>query len=409
MGSNCVVGPVLEVLAKGYYDLCQETSDGGKKKPFYGLRDFYSVIKSVKSKNFSTAQINRDIYRNFGGYRKVKIEKLQEIFKKHGLPDDLPPTDQELIEENLAGNNETSRHLMLLTKNLVALPLILEKLRSLNLNHQVIFGTMFQKDLDYFTISKNLRKIATAMLHGTVIVLIDSKNLYSPLYDVLNQHYKKRHGQNISRVAFGAETHEFIVDPRFRIIVIEDEDVVYTQYPPPLVNRFEKRLVTAKDHIALRKSYQKIVEYLEREFEPKKLACYHSDIIPSLAIQVVNSVMNAYSLNSEERDDDGKSREGKRSSMLPDLSPEDEQEAKKRAKDLYLKIAKPQEIFSRRKSNPALFEEYTSDYLFHTFDSLLDEILDNEIKRSICITTSPKLVQLSRANVTMVQLFSIEV
>jgi hypothetical protein len=69
----------------------------------------------------------------------------------------------------------------ILTKKLVALPLVLQKLKSLGHTPKVIFGTKFSQDLSYFTISKNLRKIVMAMVKGTIVILIDPKSLYSPL------------------------------------------------------------------------------------------------------------------------------------------------------------------------------------------------------------------------------------
>jgi hypothetical protein len=386
IGDNTFIAPVLERMAQGYHKLC-EVAYEVNKKPYYGLRDFYSIIKGIDPDTFHMQKIWEGIYKNFAGFRKIKEEKLRGVFEEKGFkaPQNVP-SDEYLIEQNLRNQTGTARHLMLLTKNLVALPLIIQKLKSLNLTHQVIFGTKFKRDLDYFTISKNLRKIATAMLYGTIIILIDAKSLYSPLYDVLNQHYKKRHGQNISRVAFGAETHEFIVHPSFRIIVIEDEDVVYAQYPPPLINRFEKRLVSARDHIAGLEPFTSLEQFLHNTFEPTKLPCYHSDLIPSLVIKVVAN------LESEE------------------WREEDYEAARNLAKSLYLKVAKPQELYNKRRADEDLFQEYTSSYLKNTLHELLDEIYTQGVKRSICITTSTKFFSDSlEENVCIIPLFLIEV
>lgn len=117
---------LIENLASAYSDLKQHLK---QKKPeyqdFYGLRDFYHLIKIVSRKIANGANMERDklienvkvsIERNFGG--KLDAAKFlgERFAQKQGYEDRynfIPPTSaRELIRMNL--EDRDSRYLMLI-------------------------------------------------------------------------------------------------------------------------------------------------------------------------------------------------------------------------------------------------------------------------------------------------------
>ena len=105
----------LRGLAKSYhtYHSCQ------KKPNFHGLRDFYSLIKSLQVKK-STVSWQMDdlvtaVWRNFGG-SPDDVERFSQILKQNLGHEELlqrPPSVMDLVRENL--QDKDARHLMLIT------------------------------------------------------------------------------------------------------------------------------------------------------------------------------------------------------------------------------------------------------------------------------------------------------
>uniref|UniRef100_A0A663M6R8 Uncharacterized protein n=1 Tax=Athene cunicularia TaxID=194338 RepID=A0A663M6R8_ATHCN len=75
---------------------------------------------------------------------------------------------------------------------------------------------------------------------GQMVVLLNLQNLYESLYDALNQYYVYLAGQKYVDLGLGTHRVKCRVHPRFRLIVIEEKDVVYKHFPIPLINRLEK-------------------------------------------------------------------------------------------------------------------------------------------------------------------------
>uniref|UniRef100_A0A3P9P4Q6 Uncharacterized protein n=1 Tax=Poecilia reticulata TaxID=8081 RepID=A0A3P9P4Q6_POERE len=75
---------------------------------------------------------------------------------------------------------------------------------------------------------------------GQTVVLLNLQNLYESLYDALNQYYVTLGGQKYVDLGLGTHRVKCRVHPKFRLIVIEEKEVVYEQFPIPLINRLEK-------------------------------------------------------------------------------------------------------------------------------------------------------------------------
>lgn len=136
-----------------------------------------------------------------------------------------------------------------------------------------------------------------------MVVLLNLQNLYESLYDALNQYYVYLGGQKYVDLGLGTHRVKCRVHTAFRLIVIEEKDVVYKQFPVPLINRLEKHYL---DMNTVLQPWQKsIVQELQQwahEFADVKadqfiarhkyspadvFIGYHSDACASVVLQAV--------------------------------------------------------------------------------------------------------------------------
>uniref|UniRef100_A0A8B9ZNF4 RING-type E3 ubiquitin transferase n=1 Tax=Anas zonorhyncha TaxID=75864 RepID=A0A8B9ZNF4_9AVES len=221
-------------------------------REFFGLRDYYSLIKMffALAKNSESDLTPRDIaeviLRNFSG--KDDINAL-EIFTSQ-LPEkgeinarDISRID--LVRQNVysSGEDGDCRYLLVLTENYAALQILQQAFFTARQQPEIIFGSSFPKDQEYTQICRNINRVKVCMETGQMVVLLNLQNLYESLYDALNQYYVYLAGQKYVDLGLGTHRVKCRVHPKFRLIVIEEKDVVYKHFPIPLINRLEKHYV----------------------------------------------------------------------------------------------------------------------------------------------------------------------
>ncbi|KAL3881537.1 hypothetical protein ACJMK2_027969, partial [Sinanodonta woodiana] len=251
--------PLIKPLAESYLQLFKKASKDLRE--FYGLRDYYSLIKMIysfceKSKKFPTwHQLLHAIKRNFGGLNSVNPEetftkKLLAVVKKDAQPEssdpDCSPTG--LIHACLFDVNKSqceSRYLLLLTENYGALTILQQQILNIQ-NAIIIFGSSFPSDQEYTQVCRNINRIKVCMETGNTVVLLNLENLYESLYDALNQYYVYFGGDRYVDLGLGTHRVKCRVHRNFRLIVVAEKDVVYQKFPIPLINRLEKHFLTVK-------------------------------------------------------------------------------------------------------------------------------------------------------------------
>ena len=232
---------VIKALTTAYLQIYKR-----QDKEFFGLRDYYGLLKmlfSVVSNNNDVmfGEIAKLVLRNFSGYGTDAFE----IFKQnlagcfpHTYDYRVPVMD--LIQENLTSDFE-SRFLLLLTNQYAAVSLLPEVMGSIQ-DYQVIFGSSFPRDNDYTEVCRNINRIKVCMETGRTVVLLNLRDLYESLYDALNQHYVTFAGQRYVDLGLGGHRVKCRIAQKFRLIVIEEKNVVYEKFPIPLINRLEKHV-----------------------------------------------------------------------------------------------------------------------------------------------------------------------
>ncbi|XP_021566641.1 E3 ubiquitin-protein ligase RNF213, partial [Carlito syrichta] len=299
-------------FARAYETVCKS-----QDKEFFGLRDYYSLIKMVfatakaSNKKPSPQDIAQAVLRNFSG--KDDIHAL-DIFTA-SLPEakcSEEVSTMQLIKQNIFGTLQDSdgeleeaesRYLLVLTKNYVALQILQQTFFSEEQQPEVIFGSGFPRDQEYTQICRNINRVKICMETGKMVLLLNLQNLYESLYDALNQYYVYLGGQKYVDLGLGTHRVKCRVHPDFRLIVIEEKDVVYRHFPIPLINRLEKHYLDI--HTVLEKWQKSIVDALKLwvgKFIDMKLEHllgkhnyspadafigYHSDACASVVLQVL--------------------------------------------------------------------------------------------------------------------------
>ncbi|MCJ8738386.1 hypothetical protein PDJAM_G00035330 [Pangasius djambal] len=311
----CALQPVVlenikhlfQPLAVAYLQICS-TQDKG----FFGLRDYYSLIKMLygvsRDSNPSSEQIVNTVLRNFSGLDNVDALK---IFAKtlHIRPclDDLSTID--LVRQNITGKaqNEDCRYLLILTKNFAGLQILQQNIFMDNNLPEIIFGSSFPKDQEYTQVCKNINRVKICMETGQTVVLLNLQNLYESLYDALNQYYVFLGGQKYVDLGLGTHRVKCRVHEDFRLIVIEEKDVVYKQFPIPLINRLEKHYLDINSVLmsSQKGTVKQLQSWVQRfvasknqhssshKYLPQDVFIgYHSDTCSSVILQVVEKLRN---------------------------------------------------------------------------------------------------------------------
>nr|XP_045015373.1 E3 ubiquitin-protein ligase RNF213 [Jaculus jaculus] len=303
----------FEPFAKAYRKVC-----GTQDKEFFGLRDYYSLIKMVFAKarasnrEPSPKDIAHSVLRNFSGKDDIQaLDIFTASLPKARYAEDVSTV--ELIKQNIHGglhrasgrglDEAESRYLLVLTRNYVALQILQQTFFTEDQQPEIIFGSSFPQDQEYTQICRNINRVKVCMETGKMVVLLNLQNLYESLYDALNQYYVYLGGQKYVDLGLGTHRVKCRVHADFRLIVIEEKDVVYKQFPVPLINRLEKHYL---DINTVLEGWQKnIVRELEQwagkfvdvkadqflarhKYSPADVFIgYHSDACASVVLQAV--------------------------------------------------------------------------------------------------------------------------
>jgi hypothetical protein len=176
----------LNLLAQSYLNYEQNGQD--KLPNFHGLRDYYSLVKSLSQYSSLTPEnIQMALIRNFGGVDNIRqlIEKYfgqviryfnssKEFNYKH-----IPIGD--LINANL--EDKDARHLMVIGKSDSIVNLLNYQLRKKGLDPVIILGSQFPEDQDDYSYSV-LSRIMMCVETGRPLILTDLEIIYGEYHPV---------------------------------------------------------------------------------------------------------------------------------------------------------------------------------------------------------------------------------
>ena len=287
---------VLDCLANAYHEYQSKQGHAN----FHGLRDYYSLIKSLPADScHDMNKISVALQRNFGGIA-VESSKVQEVFIDK-LKSQVPTGEigvgnavTTLIKENL--NDLKARHLMLITNGDSAIGILKQNLSQAGKETITIFGSRFEEDMFDDYNYRILSRIILCMERDCVLILRDLECIYGSLYDMLNQNYSVVGKRKNCRVALGANSNPMCyVNDGFRCIVLVDYNKV-DYADPPFLNRFEKQLLRFSDVLSGKQqqiitelqswvSQMSSVEDLDQQFKESDMFMgFNEDTLPSLVL-----------------------------------------------------------------------------------------------------------------------------
>ncbi|XP_041937940.1 E3 ubiquitin-protein ligase rnf213-beta isoform X4 [Alosa sapidissima] len=304
-------------LAEAFLKICNETQ-------FFGLRDYYSLVKMLfavvkKTDNEpSESELAEAILRNFSGQCDGfdPLSYFQNVFQN--LKEITRPSTLTMVEKNLDFHNNECRYLLLLTTNNAALHILEQQIfsKSKSPTPEIVFGSGFPKDQEYSQICRNVNRVKTCMETGRTVILLNLQNLYESLYDALNQYYVYLSGQQYVDLGLGSHRVKCRVHKDFRLVVVEDQEKVYKQFPVPLINRLEKHRVNRSTDLTpwqlrvLGKLKEWVEEFCQHseEFKPSEVFVgFHSDACACALLQALekrDKLRSEMAQNGEDVKDD---------------------------------------------------------------------------------------------------------
>lgn len=255
--------PWVVMLSQTFHSIYSNQSAvfGPGSRDFIGMRDYYSLLKQLRMdmKNCThptQSLLANAIARNFGGnHDALKLMMnmyFQACFASSSIScESLIPKPYTLIRDNL--ESTVSRHLMVLSSNDSALHLLFGSGTLDDTKCTVLVGSRFKNDMQELHLIQEINQIKNAMAKGEIVVLLNNESIFESLYDVLNQRYVIRPdmetGQNkkMLRLALGPRSLLCPVEEGFKLVVIVNQRHAYEDLDLPLLNRFEKQLLTPAD------------------------------------------------------------------------------------------------------------------------------------------------------------------
>ena len=259
-----------KITAVYYEYIEQKKRDDRIDVNFHGLRDFYNLIKSttrelsilernpnkiIDDKNYLNNIAIKYIERNFGGlptsvYEFKKKYYSMENDNKINIDIDSNYNIMQCISENIF--DKESRYLLLITKNNLDLDLInflLDEIIQRNneeymknkFERKYLIGSNFIKDNDEEYRENILSLIRDEMKTNNLLILKNLDIIYTSLYDLLNQDFTKIENNYYTRISFGLWKPLSLINKKFKLIVIINENNLCYE-DPPFLNRFEKHI-----------------------------------------------------------------------------------------------------------------------------------------------------------------------
>ena len=251
----------IQGLAISYMNLCQRMKQEQQNQNYFGLRDYYSLIKGIVYDVCQKQNQDRDVYEiirhqlafNFGGI----IDGSQFMWSKFCNQMELThkrtayplPTFDRLIDGCLTSRN--GRFLMLIGDNESSFDYIQRyiNIKYSSIQTRTLIGSTLSNDLlsnNTYSQQYNIRILMDIIRFAEkdmTLFLRGLGHLYDNLYDLFNQNFAVSDKKRYCRVALGSIYHPrcFIHDGFYCVVFVKRDDL--EKYDPPFLNRFEKHLI----------------------------------------------------------------------------------------------------------------------------------------------------------------------
>ncbi|CAF0876681.1 unnamed protein product [Rotaria sordida] len=252
---------IMKSLVAAYNSLYQLTNRDRKCENYFGLRDYYAMMKSVVH-DLVVPQQGQDLFECIRKHLKANFdgtwdasEYMWEKFCEYIGQDNLigryksvSKFDQ-ILDQCLSAR--TGRYLMLISKNESVIDYAEQHIRSKYTRYpfRSLIGSSLSGDLfdgRTYTERYNYKVLMDVILYvETEVTLIMRRmgHLYDNLYDLFNQNFAVSAQKKFCRIALGDLYHpRCLVNENFYCIVfVEESDLPKCDLP--FLNRFEKHVI----------------------------------------------------------------------------------------------------------------------------------------------------------------------
>ncbi|CAF3271184.1 unnamed protein product [Rotaria sp. Silwood2] len=255
---------IMQGLVATYHGLYQLTNRDRKCENYFGLRDYYAMMKSVVH-DLVLPQQGQDLYASIRKHLKANFDGtwdasvyMWEKFCGHIGQDDLIGRYQsvskfdQILDQCLLAR--TGRYLMLIGKNESVIDYAEQHIRSKYTEYpfRSLIGSSLSGDLfdgRTYTERYNYKVLMDVILYvETSVILIMRRmgHLYDNLYDLFNQNFAVSAQKKFCRIALGDLYHPrcLVNEDFYCIVFVEEADLPKCDLP--FLNRFEKHVIDMK-------------------------------------------------------------------------------------------------------------------------------------------------------------------
>ncbi|CAF4175411.1 unnamed protein product [Rotaria socialis] len=255
---------IIQSLVTAYHGLYELINSERKYENYFGLRDYYAMMKSVVH-DLVVPQQEHDIFKSIRRHLKVNFdgtwdasEYMWKRFCENMGQDNLigryksvSKFDQ-ILDQCLSAR--TGRYLMLIGKDESVIDYAEQHIRSkyTTCPYRSLIGSSLSGDLfdgHTYTERYNYKVLMDVILYvETKVTLIMRRmgHLYDNLYDLFNQNFAVSAQKKFCRIALGDLYHPrcLVNDEFYCIVFVQEADL--SKCDPPFLNRFEKHVIDMK-------------------------------------------------------------------------------------------------------------------------------------------------------------------
>ena len=312
---------ILKILSKTYYIFTEKE----QYNHFFGLRDFYNLMKTIalkykkniinkkENKNYIWEIILESIEQNFGGKDSSVNEFKNDLFeickKEIKIEENIIKKEYMDIKKRVIENIDCTdyRNLLIIYDDMSLCNYIIKYiLEEKNRKYEFYLGSLFKGDIsDETQISLTISEIGINLKEGKVIIFQNMDSIYPSLYDLFNQSYAEKNNKLYTKISFGYSNdvlYEVNKDSRC-IILVEAEKLENISFP--LLNRFEKQIISLnnllnEDEIEQgKKIYKNLISLITYEIYKKKPNISLKSEIINLNEEEINGLIYQLKHNGE--------------------------------------------------------------------------------------------------------------
>ncbi|CAF4915976.1 unnamed protein product [Rotaria sp. Silwood1] len=249
---------VIKGLADAYARLHEHVNKNEQYNHYFGLRDYYSLIKGIFQETIQTREdpftcVRRQLSVNFDGIfdgSNYMWEQFCQFIKRNYLINrHAAPKFKSLLDQCLT--QRTGRYLMLIAENESAIDYVERYIITNYYSHTVrtLIGSCFSGDLvsgTTYTEQYNHRILMDIIPYAersTTLIMRRMGHIYDNLYDLFNQNFTVSAGKKFCRIPIGPLYHPrcLVNDEFYCIVFVQREEL--SKCDPPFLNRFEKHII----------------------------------------------------------------------------------------------------------------------------------------------------------------------